>query len=113
MNVNQTATAVADLPDRFVDRETAAAFLGLSVRTLSTWASAKNGCGPKFVKLSAGRSGCVRYRISELEKFAADPQAYRVRPVARFNKPDATARGGNPRVSIARARRRRGKARQK
>jgi hypothetical protein len=97
------------LPDRFVSRETAAEFLGLSTATLASWASA--GFGPVFSKLSQGRSGAVRYRFSELEKFAADPQAYRPRPVAKFHKPLALKRGGNPRVSVARARRKRhGKA---
>lgn len=108
---NRTTIDTATLPDRFVSRADAAAFLGLSTATLATWAS--EGCGPVFTKLSAGRSGCVRYRLSELEKFAADPQAYRPRPVAKFRRHEPEARSGNPRVSVARARRRRGKARQK
>lgn len=95
------------LPDRLVPREVAAEFLGLSPATLATWASA--GCGPAVVKMSAGRSGCVRYRLSELEKFVADPLAYRPRPVGAFNKPEALKRGGNPRLNMAKARRRRGK----
>lgn len=99
----------SNLPDRFVSRETAAEYLGLSPSTLATWASA--GCGPAFSKLSAGRSGAVRYRLSELEKFATDPQAYRPRPVAKFHKPEVLRRGGNPRVVVAKARRKRhGKA---
>jgi hypothetical protein len=98
----------SSLPDRFVSRDTAASFLGLSSRTLATWASA--GIGPSFSKLSAGRSGCVRYRMSELERFVADPQAYRPRPVAAFNRA-ALKRGGQPSVVIAKARRKRhGKA---
>ena len=98
----------SSLPDRFVSRDVAAQFLGLSSRTLATWASA--GIGPTYSKLSAGRSGCVRYRMSELERFASDPQAYRPRPVMAFNKV-ALKRGGQPSVSIARARRKRhGKA---
>lgn len=97
------------LPDRFVDRATAAEFLSLSTATLASWASA--GYGPQFCKLSAGRSGAVRYSLLELRRFAADPQAYGPRPVAKFNKPQKLARGGQPNVSIARARRKRhGKA---
>jgi hypothetical protein len=110
MRTNQTQTVVDGnvLPDRFVSREVAATFLGLSPSTLATWAS--SGHGPRFTKLSAGRSGCVRYRLSELERYAADPAAYRPRPVARFNKPDALKlRAGNPKLTVAKARRRRGK----
>lgn len=73
------------LSDRFVSRKHAAMFLGLSEATLATWAS--NGHGPAFIKLSNGRSGCVRYRLSELEKFASDPASYCKRPVTAFNKP--------------------------
>jgi hypothetical protein len=105
---NVIAAGGTALPDRLVDRPTAAEFLGLSPATLATWASA--GCGPALVKMSAGRSGAVRYRLSELERFATDPQAYR-RPVGRFNKPASLKRGGQPNVSLAKARRKRhGKA---
>lgn len=111
-NQNQTAIDGSNLPDRFVSREVAATFLGLSPATLATWAS--SGYGPKFTKLSAGQVGRVRYRLSELEKFAADPAAYRPRPVARFNKPDALKlRAGNPKLTVAKARRRRGKGSRK
>jgi len=100
-----------DLPDRFVSRDVAAKYLSLSVRTLATWASA--GCGPVFTKLSAGRSGAVRYSLEELRKFAADPTAYRPRPVAAFHPATAKrvqlVKGPN----VARCRRRRnGKAKQ-
>jgi hypothetical protein len=102
----QSATVDAELPDRFVDRETAAKFLSLSVRTLASWASA--GVGPRSVKLSSGRSGAVRYALSELRAYAADPTGYSPRPVARFNKPTSIKQ---PNVSLARARRKRhGKA---
>jgi hypothetical protein len=103
---NQTTIGVG-LPDRFVSRSQAAEFLGLSVSTLASWATL--GHGPAFSKLSAGRSGCVRYSLAELQRFVGDPQAYRPRLVAKFTKPQT--RGGQPNVSIARARRRRhGKA---
>jgi hypothetical protein len=104
---NGIDVAGATLPDRLVSRDIAAEYLGLSPATLASWASA--GCGPRFTKLSAGRSGCVRYRLSELEKFVSDPQAYRPRVVTQFNKPEALKRGGNPALSLAKARRRRGK----
>lgn len=107
MPVHNQATIGVGLPDRFVSRSQAAEFLGLSVSTLASWATL--GHGPTFTKLSAGRSGCVRYSLAELQRFVADPQAYRPRAVARFHKPET--RGGQPNVSIARARRRRhGKA---
>jgi hypothetical protein len=95
----------SSLPDRFVSRDVAAEFLGLSSRTLATWASA--GIGPAFRKLSTGRSGCVRYSLNELQTYMADPAAYRPRPVVRFNRPASVKRGGQPNVSIARARRKR------
>jgi hypothetical protein len=95
-----------ELPDRFVSRDVAAKFLGLSPRTLATWGSA--GCGPAFTKLSAGRSGCVRYSLEELRKFAADPTAYRPRPVAAFNDPAKAKRVQLvKRPNVARSRRRR------
>lgn len=104
----QIAAVVSDsLPDRYVDRRTAAEFLGLSVATLACWAS--EGAGPRFTKLSAGRSGCVRYAVSELKAFAADPVGYRPRPVAKFHKPETLRREGQPRLPVAKARRRRGK----
>ena len=108
--LNTTQDSGSSLPDRFVSREVAAEFLSLSCQTLATWASA--GIGPKFSKLSGGRSGAVRYRLSELERFAADPQAYRPRPVAKFHKP-ALQRDGQPRLNINKARSRRGKTRGK
>lgn len=108
MNTQLQSLDPAGLPDRFVSRSEAASFLGLSPATLATWASA--GHGPVFKKLSAGRSGCVRYRLSELEKFAADPQAYRPRPVQSFHKPATLRRNAQPRVNVMKARRRRGKA---
>jgi hypothetical protein len=89
--------------DRFVTREFAAEFLSLSPATLAGWACA--GIGPTFTKLSAGRSGAVRYRLSELQRFAADPQGYAPRPKAAFRKPSE----GQPRLPVAKARRRRGK----
>jgi hypothetical protein len=108
MHVQKIEGDGATLPDRLVSRDVAAQFLGLSPATLATWASA--GCGPKFTKLSAGRSGCVRYRLSDLERFVSDPQAYRPRIVAPFNRPNQSP--GNPRLSVAKARKRRnGKAR--
>ncbi len=100
-----------ELRDRFVSREQAATFLGLAPATLACWAS--EGAGPAFTKLSAGRSGAVRYRLSELEKFAADPQAYRPRPVQTFRKPVTLQRNAQPRVNVMRARSRRGKTRGK
>jgi hypothetical protein len=106
----QSVVDGGELCDRFVSREQAALFLGLSPATLACWAS--ESIGPKFSKLSAGRSGCVRYRLSELEKFAADPQAYRPRPVAKFHKP-AQQGDAQPRLNVMRARTCRGKTRGK
>lgn len=104
---NQNAADGTALPDRLVSREVAAEFLGLSPSTLACWASA--GCGPALVKMSGGRSGAVRYRWSELEKFATDPQAYRPRLVTKFNKVQLKRTAGNPAIHVGKARARRGK----
>jgi hypothetical protein len=101
-----------ELPDRWISREAAAAFLGLSPATLASWASL--GCGPRFSKLSGGRSAAVRYSLLELRRFAEDPTGYSPRPVQRFNPPVSKGRkpvpipGPNPAKS---RRRRNGKAR--
>lgn len=108
MIVDRKAVDEVSLPNRYVSPEVASVFLDVELSTLANWRSA--GFGPKFTKLSAGRSGAVRYSLRELERFAADPTAYH-RPIQRFNKPQRLARGGQPNVSIARARRKRhGKA---
>ena len=72
------------VPNRYVSPAMAAAFLSLVPATLAAWRSL--GVGPAFTKLSAGRSGAVRYSLHELERFAADPQAYCPRPKAPFRK---------------------------
>lgn len=94
----------AELPDRYVDRDTAAVFLSVSPRTLATWASLQ--LGPRFVKLSGGRSGAVRYSLAELRAYATDPQGYRARPVAAFNVPGRKA----GRLSAARPRKRKARS---
>lgn len=104
-SVKYSAAGGAGLLDPFVSREQAAQFLGLRVSTLACWAS--DNIGPRFVKLSPGRSGACRYRLSELEAYAADPAGYRARVVAEFRpaaggkrtttpaaKPRAAKRGG-------------------
>lgn len=98
-----TMIGAAELPDRYVDRDTAAVFLSVSARTLATWGSL--GLGPRFVKLSAGRSGACRYSLAELRAYMADPAGYRPRPVMKFNPP------GKSRVAAARPRKRKASAR--
>ena len=95
----------SSLPDRYLSRTDAATFCGVSEKTLACWASL--GVGPRFSKLSDGRSGATRYSLAELQTFMRDPASYRPRPVVRFNKPASVKRGGQPNVSIARARRKR------
>jgi hypothetical protein len=98
----------AGLPDRLVPPEVTSDILAIGLSTLAAWRS--EGCGPKFVKLSAGRSGAVRYPLSEVMKFAADPTGYCARPKATFRKP-ALQRDGQPRLNTMKARSRRGKTR--
>ena len=44
--------------------------LGVSEPTLARWR--RQGRGPKFVKLSRGRSGLVRYRHEDVDSFITD-----------------------------------------
>lgn len=76
------------VPNRYVSPAIAAAFLSLAPATLAAWRTL--GVGPAHVKLSAGRSGAVRYALLELERFANDPQGYSPRPKAPFRKPVAS-----------------------
>lgn len=57
-------TAASDL-DRLLLPDEAAAWLGMSPRTLSDWRIA--GTGPRFVKI--GR--LVRYRVADLQEWVA------------------------------------------
>ncbi len=54
-------------PQILVDERAAAAALGLTPRTLQAWRHA--GGGPPFCLIS---SRCVRYRVADLESWAAD-----------------------------------------
>ena len=78
------------VPNRYVSPAVAAAFLSLAPATLAAWRSL--GVGPAYTKLSAGRSGAVRYPLLELERFARDPQGYAPRPVGPFRKPSKADR---------------------
>ena len=105
---NRITTDGTELPDRFVSRDVAAEYCGVSAKTLACWASV--GIGPRFSKLSGGRSGATRYSLAELRRFMADPVGYSPRPIAKFNKPEQLKRGaGNPAVVVRKARARRGK----
>lgn len=57
--------------DELLTRAEAAALLKLSAHSLACMRS--EGRGPAVVKLSAGRSGAVRYRRSDIERWLADP----------------------------------------
>lgn len=103
MKNGSVTIGAAELPDRYVDRDTAATFLSVSARTLATWGSL--GLGPRFTKLSAGRSGAVRYSLAELRRYMDDPAAYRPRPVMKFNPP------GKNQPAAARPRKRKAPAR--
>ena len=84
---------MADLvEDRYVTETVAAEFMSLSPATLAQWRTMK--VGPKFVKLSLGRSGAVRYSTAELRKFMADPIGYGDRKVGEFRHSE-TKNGGD------------------
>jgi hypothetical protein len=57
--------------DELLTREEAAALLKVRPHSLACMRS--EGRGPAVVKLSAGRSGAVRYRRSDIERWLADP----------------------------------------
>jgi hypothetical protein len=61
------ATATTTEPLFLLDERGAARFLGLQPRTLQAWRH--SGGGPPYVVIS---SRCIRYRIADLEAFAAD-----------------------------------------
>ena len=102
--VDRIEVAGETLPNRYVAPAVAAGFLGLSLATLASWRSL--GVGPIFTKLSAGRSGAVRYSLLELERYAADPAGYRPRPKAPFRKPTKADRA---RIVVRHPRGRRGR----
>ena len=62
-----TAAAAAIMPPILLDEREAARALGLTPRTLSEWRRTGNPQLP-YVKMS---TRCIRYRLSDLEKFAA------------------------------------------
>jgi len=72
-----------DAPPRLlVSQRDAAAMLGVSPRTLELWRQC--GDGPPYVRIS---SRCVRYRIADLEAWAAE----RVRTSTADPGPDAAS----------------------
>lgn len=103
-SVKHSSAGGGGLNDPFVSREQAAQFLGIKVSTLACWAS--DNIGPRFVKLSPGRSGACRYRLSELEAFVnaagyqsrvvveSRPGNPRKRTTTPAAKPRAAAKGG-------------------
>lgn len=54
-------------PPFLLDERQAGSMLGLTARTMQSWRH--SGDGPPHVKIS---SRCVRYRLSDLEQFAAE-----------------------------------------
>ncbi len=67
IRVNDTSDEV------MLNRNQAAAILGVRPHTLACWRS--EGRGPACVKYGAGRSAAVRYRRADVLRFAADPVA--------------------------------------
>jgi predicted DNA-binding transcriptional regulator AlpA len=59
-----------EAPEKLLSSRDAAAALGLSVRRLERHRS--EGTGPAYIKLSAGRSGGVRYLRADLAQWIAD-----------------------------------------
>jgi predicted DNA-binding transcriptional regulator AlpA len=57
----------ATTPILLLDERGAAAMLGMTPRTLQEWR--RVGSGPPYVRIS---SRCVRYRVADLESWAAE-----------------------------------------
>lgn len=62
-----------DANDEMLNRNEAARLLNIAPHTLACWRS--EGRGPAAVKYGAGRSAAVRYKRSEVLRWAADPVA--------------------------------------
>jgi hypothetical protein len=60
--------------EKLLTREQAAELLAVQPHTLACWRS--EGRGPAIVRFGVERSARVRYRQSEVLRFAADPVAY-------------------------------------
>lgn len=58
----------------FLDRQRAADFLGISVHRLRRLITA--GTGPAYVKNGTSKQATIRWPISELRAWKADPAAY-------------------------------------
>jgi hypothetical protein len=87
--------------DKLLTREQAAELLAVQPHTLACWRT--EGRGPAIVKFGVGRSAVVRYRRSEVLRFATDPVEYererRDAPIQRYPAPTKRAGryGGNAR----------------
>jgi predicted DNA-binding transcriptional regulator AlpA len=71
------------MTEELLKQEAAAHFLGLRPTTLELWRS--RGDGPRFVRLSRR---AVRYRLSELIKFAVSREITPVKKTPRFVAPN-------------------------
>lgn len=60
-------------PERFLTAHEAAQVLSVDTHTLAAWRSA--GKGPAIVKFGGGRTSHVRYRLSDVHRWMADPAA--------------------------------------
>jgi predicted DNA-binding transcriptional regulator AlpA len=61
------------MPNEMLTRLEAAALLRIRPHTLANWTT--RGRGPARVKLGAGPRAAVRYRLSDVEAWLADPAA--------------------------------------
>lgn len=55
------------MTDKLLDQKEAADFLGVTPSGLNKWRM--RGAGPRYIKLSPGPRGRVRYRESDLQAF--------------------------------------------
>lgn len=69
---------MSEINDRpvLVDRKRAAFLLGLKPGTLRAWSANNPRRGPPFVKMGGKKQSHVYYLLSDIERFAADPQAF-------------------------------------
>lgn len=73
-NLAAELAAEREFHAEFLDRDRAAAALGISVHTLKRWTMA--GRGPTPTKFGDARQSRVRWRAEEITTYLADPAGY-------------------------------------
>jgi|688.fasta_scaffold1198102_2 hypothetical protein len=65
-----------DIKPVIVSRKRAADLLCMKPATLRAWAALTPPKGPPFVKMGGNKQSRTYYRLSDIERFAANPQEF-------------------------------------